>query len=241
MNNRTTAIIIALLLLAVHVFGQKKSELPAPTFIVGVSHDNVFGFYPSVYGSFGVKENLSFTFYGTLWTNPSFGNIQTGTDSWLETGFGLGITPGDGKWYLNPTLAFTHGKLLSGGAQGVIGDGIAPSFTTLFNDEILELEAFGIWYKALRKEGFSTYDYALYWLLPGFHINENISAGLHYEGFVLTHSTNADPETQYQMVGGYLKFTPGQRFAFRLSFGKNFKKDLYPNEFYKLNLAIPLL
>jgi hypothetical protein len=221
-------------------FAQKK-DLPASTFTLGISHDNVFGFYPAAYGSFGVKENLSFTFYSILWTNPSFGSFQSGRDSWLEAGFGLSISLDESKWYLNPTLGLTHGKLLSGGFEGVIGDGIVPGASVFYKDDVLELEAFGCWYKALRKEGPITYDYALYWVLPGFVINRHLAAGLHFEGFNLTRVTKGKAETQYQAVGGYLKFTLENRFAFRLSLGKNFKKNLYPSEFYKLNLSVPFL
>ena len=241
MKFKSIPILLGLGCLALQAFGQKKAALPASTFSIGISHDNVFGFYPAVYGSFGVKENLSFTYYGILWTNPSFGHVQTGRDSWLKTGFGLGIPLGEGRWYLNPTLALTHGKLLSGGAEGVIADGIVPGMTTLYNDEVLELEAFGCWYKALRKEGLFTYDYALYWLLPGFHITPKISAGLHYEGFNLTRATKMSAQTQYQVAGAYLKFLVDGRYSFRLSLGKNFKVDNYPCEFYKLNVFVPLL
>ena len=229
------------LLMAAGVRAQKKDQLPPSQFFLNISYDNMFGFYPSVYGSFGVKENLSFTYYGVMWTNPSFGSQQTGTDSWLETGFGLGLhTPG-GKWFFNPALALTHGKVLSGGEKGVVADGIAPGTTVLFQDGIMELETYVVWYKALRKKGLFTYDYALYWLLPGFVINENISLGLHYEGFVLTRKSHARPEQLYQAVGGYAKFTVGQKFIFRLSLGKNFKVSEYPEEFYKLTVFLPFL
>ena len=158
---------------------QKEKQLPPSSFSITTNYDNMFGLYPAAYGSFGIKENLSFTYYGVLWINPSFGTPQLGTDNWLETGFGLSFLSKKEKWFFNPSLALTHGKLLSGGVEGVIADGIAPSGLVLFQDGIMELEAFAVWYKALRKEGPFTYDYALYWLLSGFIINENISLGLH--------------------------------------------------------------
>ena len=235
-------LILVLILLALPVFGQKKKELPPSTFSLNIPYDNMFGFYPAAYGSFGIKENLSFTYYGILWTNPSFGSPTTGTDNWLETGFGLSMMTKNEKWLLNPALALTHGKLLSGGEEGVIADGIAPSMTVFFQDGVMELETFIIWYKALRKEGLFTNDYVLYWLLPGFVINDKISLGLHYEGFVSTRqSFRKGSEQLYQAVGGYAKFTVGGRYVFRLSMGKNFKDTDYPNEFYKLVLTVPFL
>ena len=234
MKTKTISPLLFFLLISTHLFSQKEKELPPPSFNVGINYDNMFGFYPGIYGSFGVNENLSFTYYGLLWTNPSFGTPTSGSDNWLETGFGLGIELGDGKWYLNPSLAFTHGKLLSGGAEGVIGDGIAPNLSILYTDDDIELEAFGVWYKALREKGLFTYDYALFWFLPGFIINEHISAGLHFEGFVLTRVTAMDAGQLFQVVGAYTKFTVDNRYSFRLSLGKNFKDTEYPNEFYKV-------
>lgn len=219
---------------------EKESNLPPSTFSLNISYDNMFGFYPAAYGSFGIKENLSFTYYGIMWTNPSFGSPQTGTDNWLETGIGLSMASPNEKWLFNPSLGVTHGKLLSGGEEGVIGDGIAPSMVVFFQDEVMEVEAFAVWYKALRKEGLFSYDYALYWLLPGFILNEKLSLGLHYEGFVLTRSTNTDGAEQlYQAVGGYAKVTVQNGAAFRLSLGKNFKGTDYPDEFYKLTFNLP--
>lgn len=247
MKTKTNCLLIAFLLLfAGQLKAQKnkknKKELPPSTFSVSVPYDNMFGFYPGAYGSFGIKENLSFTYYGILWTNPSFGSPATGTDNWLETGFGLSMMSPKEKWLFNPSLALTHGKLLSGGEEGIVADGIAPSMTVLFLDGVMELEAFAVWYKALRKKGVFTYDYALYWLLPGFIINDHLSLGLHYEGFVLTRRSLQDGSEQlYQAVGGYTKFTVGDKYAFRLSLGKNFKETDYPSEFYKLTLNIPLL
>jgi hypothetical protein len=221
---------------------KKKKELPPSTFSLVLPYDNMLGFAPAAYGSFGIKGNLSFTYYGKLWTNPSFGSPTTGTDNWLETGFGLSKRTPKGKWLFNPSLALTHGKLLSGGTEGVIADGIAPSMSVFFKDGVMELETYAVWYKALRKEGLFSYDYALYRLLPGFIINEKISLGLHYEGFVLTRQTIKEGSEQlYQAVGGYVKLTVGERYVFRLSLGKNFKDTDYPNEFYKLTLNIPLL
>ncbi len=244
MKIKTTLILLALLFaLVVSVSAQKKKvELPASTFSLNLPFDNMFGFAPAAYGSFGLKENLSFTYYGILWTNPSFGSPGTGSDNWLETGFGLSMKTRNEKWLFNPSLALTHGKLLSGGTQGVVADGIAPSMAVFFRDDVMELEAQAVWYKALRKEGLFSYDYALYWLLPGFIINEKISLGLHLEGFVLTRQTIREGSEQlYQAVGGYAKFTVGDGYVFRLSLGKNFKESDYPDEFYKLTLNIPFL
>ena len=233
---------ILLIFTAFNSNAQKKKELPASTFSFNIPYDNMFGFYPSANGSFGIRENLSFTYYGTLWNNPSFGSPNTGTDNWLETGFGFSMVTKNRKWLFNPALALTHGKLLSGGEEGVIADGIAPSMSVFFQDGVMELEAFAVWYKALRKEGLFTNDFTLFWLLPGFAINEKITLGLHYEGFVSTRQSFREGfEQLYQAVGGFAKITVGGQYVFRLSLGKNFKDTDYPDEFYKLTLVVPFL
>lgn len=81
------------------------------TFSVALNQDNTFGFAPAVYGSFNIKEKFDFTYYGIFWTNHAYTN--EGGDAWTETGIGLGFPAIDGKAYINPSLGFTHGSLLS--------------------------------------------------------------------------------------------------------------------------------
>ncbi len=154
---------------------------------------------------------------------------------------GLGFTTSKGQWYLNPFLGFTHGKLLSGGTRGVIGDGIVPGLFSYFNNGIIEFETFACWYKALRKEGTATFDYALYWIMPGFQVGRNVHLGLLYEGFKLTGGLGQTSESQYQTLGAYVKILAGGKYSFRFSIGHNFKKDIYSSDFYKLQLILPLL
>jgi hypothetical protein len=228
-----------LIFFAQKLSGQEITEAKPGTFSIAVSHDNVFGFYPAAFGSFNLHENLDFTYYGIFWTNPSFSSAATGTDIWLETGVGLGFPSKNLKWYFNPFFGITHGKLLSGGTKGVIGDGLVPGFTSFYNSEKAEIEIFGSYYKAVRSKGPVTTDYFLYWVLPGLKIHPRITVGVHYEGFILTRATGLDSETQYHVLGGYIKFNAGGRFTFRFSAGKNFKEGTYSSEFYKLGLFIP--
>jgi hypothetical protein len=228
-----------LLLCATGLAAQDQKVSDNGTFSLALSQDDIFGFYPAVYGSLPIKTNLDLTLYGIFWTNPSFGTLANGADSWLETGFGLGIPSANGTLFFNPFIGFTHGKLLSGGQSGVIGDGIVPGVAAVYNKDNLECEIFGSWYKALRKEGPVTADYILYWFLPGYKVSRRVTAGLHYEGFVLSRLTGSNAEMQYHVLGAFVKFNAGERFIFRFSAGKNLKKEFYSPDFYKLNLLIP--
>jgi len=130
---------------------------------------------------------------------------------------------------------------LSGGIQGVIGDGIVPSLTAFYLDDRFEVELFGAYYKAMRREGPITSDYALYWIYPGIRFSNTFSAGIQAESFQLTRTDGGDPGVLYSWIGGYVKATVLERYSLRFSAGKNFSEDSdYSDEYYKLNLVIPI-
>ena len=81
--------------LAIYLFFASTSIAQTSTFSVALNQDNAFGFAPAVYGSFGIKEKLDFTYYGIFWTNHAYTN--EGGDAWTETGIGLGFPALDGK------------------------------------------------------------------------------------------------------------------------------------------------
>jgi len=220
-----------------------QEEKPASTLTVTVTQDAAFGFYPLASGSFGLTPKLSLTFYSIFWTNPSFANAGTGTDWFLETGAGIGFTPAEGL-LLNPAVGFTHGKLLSGGQQGVIADGMVPNLAAFYNKGRFESEFYGAYYKSLRKEGTVTTDYFLGWVYSGIVLHKHISVGAHYEQFRITRMTNDNAKSLYHWLGGYLKFTLEKGYFLRFSAGKNFtdtKSGGYPEEFYRLGLFLPFL
>ncbi len=240
---KNSFLLLFLLCFTNNLFAQLDTDIKAPsTFAVAINQDNAFGFYPSVFGSFGLNENLSFTYYGILWTNPTYGNIAAGgIDNWLEAGAGLSFLTADNRMLVNPFIGFTHGKLLSGGENGVIGDGIVPGITSFYLTDKWDIELFAAYYKALRKEGPVTFDYFLYWALPGYIINEHVTLGVHHESFILTRETEGESFPLYQWLGGFVKFTVDNKYIFRFSAGKNFKTDFNSGDFYKLTVFIPLL
>ena len=219
---------------------KKDEKLPA-TFAVQILQNNAAGFYPLILGSFGLNSKISFTYYGVFWTNASFGTLESGGDLWFEYGAGIGFKAAGGKLFVNPSLGFTNGKFLSGGAQNVIGDGIVPSVFALFNHGHFETEFYLSYYKALRSEGPVTRDFVLNWVLPGFKIGKHLALGMHYEQFVNTRVTNGDAASVYQWLGGYVRLTAGKGYSLRISAGKNLYDGPIAPEFYKISVFLPLL
>ena len=239
MKNSTLFLLLVLSGMPAFLFGQE--DAPPSSITLVLNQDNAFGFYPAVFGNIGVTAHSGVTFYGIFWTNASFGSPAAGADLWTETGVGWNWSVLNNRLLLNPSLGVTNGKLLSGGAQGVIADGIVPGFTGFYLDDRFEVELFGAYYKALRREGPITSDYALYWIYPGVRFSKSFSAGFHAESFQLTRTDGGDPSTLYAWVGAYVKATVKETYSLRFSAGKNFTENSdYAPEYYKLNLVIPI-
>ena len=237
----TLVFIIIFSFLSSNLDAQEADEKQASTFNIVINQDNAFGFYPSVFGSFGLSDRLSFTYYSIFWTNPSYGNLVNGTDIWLEMGIGVGFPLLDDKIYLNPSLGTTHGRLLSDAPKGEIFEGLVPSIALFYLDERFEGEAFAAYYKVIKTKSANSGDYLLYWILPGVVLSPNISLGLHYESFVNTWLSEGEGSTFYQWFGGYFKFTVNDKYTFRFSAGTNTADNpQYSGQFYKLNVVIPL-
>lgn len=219
---------------------QEVEEPQKTTFAVNLIHNSVAGFYPVFLGSIGVKENLNLTFYSVFWTNPSFGTLAAGNDLWLETGLGLGFNLLDNKLLLNPSLAFTHGKFLSGGETTALAEGVVPSVMAIYNSDVFELEVYVAQYQAIRKMGPISRDFLLNWVVPGVKLTKHFSAGAYYEQFVLTRVTEGNPESIYQWLGAYAKVTVNKGHTIRLAAGKNLYTDSgTADEFYKISVLMP--
>ena len=235
---------LALICCAQPLFSQNelKKEDPPEAFAIQLSQDNAFGFLPSATGSFPMGKDWSFTFYGNFWTNPFYGTNTTGSiDLWMETGIGAATVKNSGRWLINPSIGLTNGKLLSGGQNGVFGDGIVPNLFSFYKDNQWECEFYAGYYKSLRGKNTSS-DFVLAWLMPGFCVNKNVSFGLHFEEFYLTRTAGGDAQNLYQMAGGYVKFTIAERYWLRFSGGKNFVKKEnggYSTSFYRMTVGIP--
>lgn len=240
-------IFIAMVLLSVQTIAQEASSDTRPsTFGITLHMENAFGFYPVIYGSLGLSSKLDLTFYGVMWTNPSFGFPQTtfSSDLWIENSVGLGFNVFNGKAYVSPSLGFTHGKFLSGGDESVAFEGIVPSLSLYMNPGKMDTEVYFSFYQHLRDEvtdlvNRSTADVIFYWLTPGFWVSKNVSLGIHYEGVFLKFG-EGDFESSYQWLGPYIKLRTKGKYDFRFMAGPNLKEGVYAKEFYKLTTNIPL-
>lgn len=221
---------------------EKEKEKAPSTFALAINQDNAFGFYPAIYGSFGLNKNTSLTFYSIFWTNPQYGTVEAGTDLWTEMGIGLGLSLWKDQILLQPSIGFTHGRLLSGQPEGVAGDGIVPSLTGFYFGKKLEMEAFFSYYRSMQRSELNYSNYILYWAYPGVIINENISLGLHYESFDLTGSGfDAATGPLYTWFGAYVKFTVHGKYSLRFSTGSNrVDESAYAKDYYKISAYIPL-
>ena len=228
-------------LFSLQVFAQDTITKVPSTFSIAINQDNAFGFYPAVHGSFELNDQVSLTYYGNFWTNPSYGTLVSGTDLWLEMGLGVSMAALEDRILINPSIGTTHGQLLSGSTQGEAFEGLVPSLTLFYLDDRFEGEVFASYYLALKNLGDSSGDYVLYWILPGVVLSPNISLGLHYESFVNTRISQGETSTLYQWFGGYFKFIVNDKYTFRFSAGTNVADNLiYSEQFYKLNVFIPL-
>ena len=229
--------IITLLLTSLSSFSQEKKESKT-TFAIMPIHNSGAGFNNVFLGSYELESNKKLTFYSVFWVNPSFGN--QGKDLFLETGVGLGFTSKNKKWYINPSLGFGHGKLLSQSSGTKIAESVIPSLFLVHHSGNFELEAYTAYYKSLRGEG-NSQDLLLNWVIPGFKVNKHLSLGAFYEHLGQTRVDQGDSITLYQFLGGYIKATLNNGVWFRFAAGPNISNDnVNSDEFYKIQAFIPL-
>lgn len=220
----------------------KEEEKKKTSFVIMPIHNSVAGFSNVFLGTTELKKNLNFTFYSVFWNNPNFGNLNTGSDLFLETGVGLGFKLANDKLYINPTLGFGHGKFLSNGTGTTIAEGIIPSVLVLYNTDKFELDSYLALYKSFRRGGDVTRDLILNWIVPGYKISDRFSLGVFYEQFVQVRRTDDLAEKSiYQWLGGYAKLKLDNGIWFRFAAGPNLATDLgTAKEFYKVQAFIPL-
>ncbi len=236
-------LIVSLIVLSQWMYAQEEKEKKErnTSFALMPIHNSVAGFNNVFLGTIDLKPKLKLTFYSIFWNNPNFGNLNSGSDLFLETGVGLGIVANKGKWYINPTLGFGHGKFLSGGTETRLAEGIIPSIFTVYNSGRFELEAYIAWYKNIRDEGNSR-DLLLNWIIPGYKVNDTFSFGAFYEQFTQVRTDDGlHEDTIYQFMGGYIKVNVKKGIWFRLAAGPNLATDLgTAKEFYKVQAFISL-
>ncbi len=236
---KKSIIFITILCLSItSIFAQEEEKKSKTSFAIMPIHNSGAGFNNVFLGSYELKPRTKLTFYSVFWVNPSFGN--QGKDLFLETGVGLGFTSKDGKLFVNPSLGFGHGKLLSQTAGTKIAESLIPSVFALYNSGRFEFETYHAYYMSLRGEG-SSQDLMLNWVIPGFKVSNSFSFGGFYEHLGQTRVDGGDTKTLYQFLGGYVKATLNNGVWFRFAFGPNISNDnLNADEFYKIQAFIPL-
>ncbi len=211
-------------------------------FNLAFSQDNAFGFVPQVFASFPFKKMVwDYTFYANFWTNPAQANTTRSSDFWVESGVGLGRHLGKNEqWYINPTLGFSSGRMLSGSDRGLFAEGIVPSLTIHYMGNRLEGEIALNFYKAVRgvtKKNPGT-DYLRFWASGGVIFTRFVSVGWLYENYGAT----ANPvQTYYSWLGAYMKVTIKDKYWLKFSTGINTESnEFFGPEFYRLSAGIPL-
>ncbi|MGE3153197.1 MAG: DUF6733 family protein [Nitrospiraceae bacterium] len=131
--------------------------------------DSFFGFNPSVYGTYGLTDNLALAFNFTYWTMISGVGVHD-NNPWLETDVGINLTLLDKRLSITPMIGFVHGQLLSsrggffpngGGSvneRTTAFEGAVPNITVNYLDRLFEAEFYLGYYKAIRSEGGSPSD-----------------------------------------------------------------------------------
>ncbi|AXT59780.1 hypothetical protein D1816_05210 [Aquimarina sp. AD10] len=221
---------------------QETEEENKATFATKIIHNSVAGFYPIFFGNFETNKNYDITFYTIFWTNPAFGNLQSGSDLLLETSVGLGFKFLNNSLYVNPSFGITSGKFSSNSTGTKIAEGVVPSLYINYQKGLLDFEGYIAYYKSIREDDdIITKDYLLNWMAPGINVNKRIVLGAFYESFGITRQEDADPLLVYQWLGGSVKLKFDKGIAFRISAGATLNTDAgTSDEFYKVSAFIPL-
>ena len=126
--------------------------------------DSFFGFNPSIYGTYGLTDNVALAFNFTYWTMISGVGVHDNAP-WLETDVGLNFTFLEKRLSVTPMIGFVHGQLLSsrggffpngGGSvneRTTAFEGAVPNVTMNYLDNRFEGEFYLGYYKAIRSEG----------------------------------------------------------------------------------------
>ena len=219
---------------------QTKEEPKKGSIAVNFLTNSFAGFHPAIFGNFPLKSGRPLTFYAVYWTNPAFGNTDTGTDFWFEHGVGTVFKAFNNNLIINPSLGFSHGKLLSGSEGGVVGDGIIPSVFLLHDSERFNVQFYLAYYKSLRSGGVSK-DFVFNWVNPSVKLSKFFSVGLYYEQFVNTRDgdTGNSATSINQWVGGSVRFSTRGGHSLMIALGKNFS-DVGAGEFHKISAFMPI-
>jgi hypothetical protein len=203
---------------------------------VSLKQDSFFGFHTILGASYRMNQRMDFTFYSILWTTPLFGFDPVnapGLGLWTEVGTGFNFRFLNDKLSFNPQIGVLNGTLLSGavGSRVRSFEGVVPNFTTNWDGDYTEAEAYFGYYLATR--GNDRSDFVHWWINGGIKPfadsrdwKQIISTGLHYENLVATRA-NA---TVYAWLGPYVQFKLPNDLSLRFATGwdtANSNQDFY--------------
>jgi hypothetical protein len=147
------------------VLPKVKAQEESPASVtMALQADSFFGFNPSVYGTYRLKDNLALAWNFTYWTNVSGLGVHN-ANTWLETDIGVNMTFLDKRLSVTPMVGFVNGMLLSsrggffpngGGSvneRTTVFEGVVPNLTVNWLSEKLEGEVYAGYYKSIRTEG----------------------------------------------------------------------------------------
>jgi hypothetical protein len=128
--------------------------------------DSFFGFNPSIYGTYGLTDNIALAFSFTYWTQISGVGVHDNAP-WLETDVGLNFTFLEKRLSITPMIGFVHGqsvifprRVLSQRWCGSVNErttafeGVVPNIIANYIRTIAsKVSSIMGYYKAIRSEG----------------------------------------------------------------------------------------
>lgn len=208
-----------------------------------LSQDSFFGFYPILNGYYDVTDRVQFSFYGQLWTTPSFSvGGSGGSGLWTEIGIGMNFKLLDGKFSFNPQIAALNGVLLSGASQPQAFEGIVPTITLNHSGDRTEGQAYVGYYLATRQP--RNNDFVHWWVYGGLHpftdtdrLLSILSVGCHFEQLFHVRNRLGATGNLYTWIGPYVQFKLPNGAYVRFASGWDTRESV-SNCFYKATLGL---
>lgn len=155
MMKKLLSIAAVVTFLSAPVFAQDKQEDPGYYGSLTINSDSFFGLTPVAAIGVPIADGIDVTGYAIFWSgignNSAFGH-------WTEFGGGVNFSLLDGALNINPQLGILNGNLLSrgGGSAPIMGEGIVPNITILFEQSGFELEFYYGYYMGRKGDSGAT-------------------------------------------------------------------------------------
>lgn len=215
---------------------------------ITIGTDTFFGLYPIVAGAYALNEFVDITAYSWVWTSEALSAIPgLSRGPWTEFGGGLNFKYMGGALNINPQFGVLNGALLSstpsgsfdGGNEPRVFDGVVPTLTINYDDDLLESQFYMGYYAATRGQSELQNDFLHWWVNGGIKpwgdesgFRSMLSTGLHYE--MLRNTRSGD--NLYAAVAPYMQlaFTNGLSFRYTAGWNTDRGQGAVGRNFYKL-------